>query len=283
MQKSNYEVEVLVNGKPLKEYMHEGKVHVEGRKGTSFSLRLRNNSSERKLFVPSIDGLSVMNGEEASHNSSGYIIRPWSSITIDGWRVSDEQVAEFYFSAPNESYRKQMERGNNLGVIGVLVFSEKQKLQPIVVEKIIHDHCHHSNWCWLCQRYHCPCQKCWSRYNWVPCDYNSIGSMTFTTNVSNQVMSLAADNTVASSTSSQLSMRSTQEMSQDLGTGWGDYRRSEVTTVEFEREDYPTATFEIYYNTREQLERLGVNFKRESLYATPSAFPGQYCKPPQSQ
>ncbi len=74
-----------------------------------------------------------------------------------------------------------------------------------------------------------------------------------------------------------------QKASQDLGTGWGNSRRSEVTTVEFEREGHPTAMFEVYYNTREQLERQGVNFKREPLYATPNAFPGQYCKPPQSQ
>jgi len=108
MTKNNYEVEVLVNGRPVKEYSHEFRTYIEGKQKTTFSLRLKNNSSVRKLFVPSIDGLSVMDGKECSFDSSGYIVGPYSSITIDGWRTSDSEVAQFYFSDAKSSYRKRM-------------------------------------------------------------------------------------------------------------------------------------------------------------------------------
>jgi len=94
------------------------KIYIEGRIGTRFSIRMRNNSYSRKLFVPTIDGLSIMDGKEGDFNSRGYIIPGYSSITIEGWRTSDKDVASFYFSSPNDSYRKKMNMGNNLGVIG---------------------------------------------------------------------------------------------------------------------------------------------------------------------
>ena len=130
MLKQSYEVEVLVNGKPAKEYAHSGKVYIEGRKGTHFSIRIRNNSYSRKLFIPTIDGLSVMNGETGDFNSSGYIVSSHDSITIDGWRTSDKEVAEFFFSSPEGSYAKKIKNGDNLGVIGVAVFEEETKIIP---------------------------------------------------------------------------------------------------------------------------------------------------------
>lgn len=238
MIKSNYEVEVLVNGKPLKEYMHDRKVYVEGRQGTSFSLRLKNNSWQRKLFVPSIDGLSVMNGEDCDYQSGGYIVRPHSSITIEGWRVSDSEVAEFYFSSPSDSYRKRMQRGNNLGVIGVAVFDEKFKMPEFVITTSA------------------------SNGDWSPqCTYTCSSAPS------------------AYAMNASLSTRSASVKS-NLGTGWGKSQRSEVVSVEFEQTNHPAEVFEIFYNTREQLERMGINFKKEPLYVSPQAFPGKFCPPP---
>jgi hypothetical protein len=252
------EAEVLVNGKPLKEYANDGRLYVEGKKGSTFSIRLRNNSGKRKLFVPSVDGLSVMNGEEASFDSSGYIVRPYSSLTIDGWRISDEEVAQFYFSAPNDSYRKRMERGNNLGVIGVVVFDEKERPKPIVINHFPHIQCRCIGGC-----YHS----------------GGGGGSFYTTSGATGVTALCATNT-SSGMNSSVNMAQASFKSQDLGTGWGESKRSEVVSVEFERESSPYATFEIYYNTREQLNRMGIDFRKEPVYVAPQAFPGQYCRPP---
>lgn len=228
---------MLINGKPAKEYMSDWKTYIEGREGTKFSLRLRNNTSERKLFIPAIDGLSVMDGEDASEESGGYIVQPWSTITVDGWRKSNSEVAEFFFSSPKDSYRKCMKKGNNIGVIGVLVFDEKQK--PI------------------------------SNYNFY-CNTNFKGTINTTPTFSRSTSGFSGQSVI-----------STSSVSNDLGTGWGDTKRSEVTAVDFKKTRYPT-TFEIYYNTREQLENMGISFK-EPVYVTPQAFPGRYCKAPGCQ
>lgn len=271
MQKSQYEVDILVNGKPLKEYLHDGKMYVEGRKGSTFALRLRNNTGSRKLFIPSIDGLSVMDGKNASFDSSGYIVRPYSSITIDGWRKSDNEVAEFYFSSPDDSYGARTDKAQNLGVIGVVVFDEKEHRPTIVfTNPCVH---HWTRWCCRCQRYHCTCEECWPKW--------TMSNMTYTTGAtsatasSDAIMLSASNNTLTSS----VNMCATREVKQDLGAGWGETKRSEVVSVDFERGSQ-SAIFEIYYNTREQLERIGVNFHKEPLYVAPQSFPGQYCQPP---
>lgn len=246
---------MLINGKPAKEFAHEGKIFIEGRKGTRFSIRMRNNSYSRKLFVPTIDGLSVMNGEEGSFDSSGYIVQGNSSVTIDGWRTSDKEVAEFYFSSPENSYRRKMNKGNNLGIIGVAVFSEV---------------------------FHYPAFT----------TVSSTGSGTYTFPNSATFLSTATGNgiTYRAENMDNVSVRAMYSNSknlgsthtQALGTGWGDIKRSEVTSVNFERTVSPDAIFEIQYNTREQLEEMGIDMQKAPLYVAPQAFPGQYCKPPKN-
>lgn len=240
MQKSSYEIEVLINGKPAKEYMHDGRVYVEGRQGTQFSLRLRNNTSSRKLFVPTIDGLSVLDGKDASFDSRGYIVGAYSTTTIDGWRTSDSEVAQFYFSTPKESYRRRSGKGKNIGIIGCAVFDENiRQAAPIYF---------HSS----------------STAGWF--DMPTMKTTSSSLLRSCDSMSLCA-------------AASSMPVSNDLGTGFGEAKRSEVISVEFDREPHgPSTVFEIYYNTREQLERLGVRLTREPAYT--NAFPGEYCRPP---
>lgn len=262
MLKQSYEVEVLINGKPAKEYAHKGKVHIEGRQGTRFSIRMRNNSYSRKLFVPTIDGLSIMNGEEGSFDSSGYIVGGHSSITIDGWRTSDKEVAEFFFSSPEGSYRKKMNKGDNLGVIGCAVFSEVFN-PPFYISNSGG------------QTITFPGQD-WPQWTTTTCDTASLSSTTGTSVFNMQTRGSSMDNVKAMCCSANLGSQPTQQ----LGTGWGDQKTSEVTSVTFDRVSSPDATFEIYYNSREELQKAGISFKKEPLYVVPQAFPGQYCKPP---
>src|SRR3990167_11362661 len=127
MTKNNYEVDILINGRPVKKYKHEGKLYIEGRKGSRFSLRIRNNGWDEILAVPSVDGLSVMDGKLCSIDKSrGYIIKAHSAVTIDGWRTSDKEVAEFYFSDLDNSYAERSGNGvQNTGIIGVAIFGKK--------------------------------------------------------------------------------------------------------------------------------------------------------------
>ena len=77
------ELSVCVGDKPLHVYKDlEDDSFVEARKGSEYILRLRNKTLERVLAVVSVDGLSIMNGEQATPDSGGYILapmRPWRS------------------------------------------------------------------------------------------------------------------------------------------------------------------------------------------------------------
>ena len=256
MLKQSYEVEVVINGKSAKEYFHKGQVYIEGRTGTGFTVRIRNNSNSKKLFVPTIDGLSVMNGEEGSFKSGGYIVQGNSTITIDGWRTSDEEVATFYFSSPEQSYRKKMKKGDNLGVIGVAVFGEKSSyVTATAIYPTMFPYVQKTQW-------QMP-NPIWT---------TSVGSGGGGGGHGNFGVSA----TMCCSASSNVGSNSSQE----IGTGWGEIKQSSVTTVNFDSENNPEVVFEIRYNTREQLEKAGINTKKEPLYVTPQAFPGQYCKAP---
>lgn len=72
----------------------------------------------------------------------------------------------------------------------------------------------------------------------------------------------------------------TSHSNQELGTGFGESKRSEVREVEFDRESNPDAVFELFYNTKEELLKIGIDFDSKPVYITPQAFPGKYCEPP---
>lgn len=260
MKKQNYEVEILVNGKPVKEYFKNPKVYIEGREGNDFSIRIKNNGYKRIVAIPSVDGLSVLDGKEASHNSQGYIISGHDSMTIDGWRISDDEVKLFYFTNPEDSYAERKDEGDNLGVIGVAIFREKDA--PIIYNYNVH---HFGCECNQCQPFKFP--KC-PTYPYVIGNEPNI--MMCSSKVENA--SLSADNTRGAKNFS----------SQELGTGWGETKSDSVTTVSFDREDKVDATFNVFYNTREQLKKLGINFGRREKYIEPSAFPGTYCEEPKN-
>ena len=106
MYKQNYEVDIMVYGKPVREYVDKKKTYIEGRQGTDFAIRIKNNGSKRILAVTSVDGLSVIDGKESNYDidSQGYIISPYDSIIISGWRISDEKVKQFFFTNKENSY-----------------------------------------------------------------------------------------------------------------------------------------------------------------------------------
>lgn len=270
MLKSNYEVEILVNGHPIKEYLHkDGRYFVEGRKGQEYSIKIRNNGYQRILAVPTVDGLSVLNGKEASYDSSGYIINGYSSYTIKGWRRSNSEVAEFYFSDPSESYASRKDKGQNLGVIGVAIFREKVSYKPV---EVIVKHEHHH---WPCHDIFCPiCNPKpfnWD-YSWPK--YSSGGSLGSANDIPNNIMMCSA------SCENKNYKQEERSLSAGLGTGWGQTIEDKVQTIDFDKESSPDAVFEFYYNTRENLEKAGIDLSLRPVYVSPQAFPNQYCEPP---
>lgn len=105
-------------------HVHEGRLYVAGEPGHQYEIRLRSRSSERLLAVTSVDGVNVLSGETAETRQSGYVLSPWDSVDIEGWRKSMDEVATFYFTRLSKSYAARTGRPENVGVIGVAVFRE---------------------------------------------------------------------------------------------------------------------------------------------------------------
>jgi hypothetical protein len=247
MLKQNYEVLITVNGKPLREYCKNNKYYVEAREGSEFQIKIKNNSFQRIVAVPSVDGLSVIDGKEASYESRGYIVDAYDTVVIDGWRESDEAVAKFVFTDKKESYSVKKGKGEeNVGVIGVAIFPE----------------------------------KCQPDYNITfyegeikpqPVWYNTWGGGS----------TCGTFSSFSYTASTSLQGEQTRSAKQ-LGTGWGGAKKSEVKSVAFERADY-VVEFVLNYATAEKLKEMGITLEDKPKYITPQAFPGNsYCEPPKN-
>lgn len=104
---------------------HRGKAWVEGRPGHRYAIRLQNLTGERVLAVVSVDGVNVISGETAATGQAGYVLGPWQSMEVKGWRKSLSEVAAFHFTDLPGSYAARTGRPDNVGVIGVAAFRER--------------------------------------------------------------------------------------------------------------------------------------------------------------
>jgi hypothetical protein len=144
MKQGMFELDVAVNGKPVREYSHsDGRVYVEAKGGTQYTLRVKNNGWKRIMVVLSVDGIDVLEGKPAEECKRGYIINGYSSETIKGYRVDKDNVAAFKFFRKKDggTYAKAVTgTTQNCGVIGIRVFEEKVIPQPSPI--VVHEHHH---------------------------------------------------------------------------------------------------------------------------------------------
>jgi hypothetical protein len=123
------------NRQALETYRHDGKRYVIGTPGHEYAVRVRNCTGGRLLAVVSVDGVNAVTGETASPGQSGYVIEPGGYVNIQGWRKDLERTAAFYFSDAGDSYASRTGRPDDLGVIGVALFRERERPPPYAYEK----------------------------------------------------------------------------------------------------------------------------------------------------
>jgi hypothetical protein len=114
------------DGVALRNFHFRGTRWVQGVYGEPYQVRLFNSTPRRVEAVVSIDGRDAINGRRGSMTERGYVLAPYGSMVIRGFRQSLSQVAEFRFTAPSASYSARMGTPENVGVIGVAFFSERQ-------------------------------------------------------------------------------------------------------------------------------------------------------------
>lgn len=106
------------------------KKYLEAKKGLSYGIVVRNNSSDRIGVVVAVDGRNVIDGRRSNlgSNEQMYIVEPFGTAWLDGWRTDKNTVHEFYFTSPGDSYSKRTFGDSSAtGVIAVAAFREKDR------------------------------------------------------------------------------------------------------------------------------------------------------------
>jgi hypothetical protein len=121
-----YELEVLLDGVPLQMFERAGENFVMGQMGARYTLRVINHTGRRIEAVASVDGRDAIDGKTADVRSKrGYLVPAWGTVDIDGWRLSQADVAAFRFATVADSYAARTGSARDVGVIGVAVFPER--------------------------------------------------------------------------------------------------------------------------------------------------------------
>jgi hypothetical protein len=112
-------------GQTLPTYADDGRLYVAGTPGHRYSVRMVNRTGARVLAVLSVDGVNAVSGQTADTSQTGYVLDAWESTEIAGWRKNLDEIAQFNFTALPNSYAARTGRPQNVGVIGVAVFTER--------------------------------------------------------------------------------------------------------------------------------------------------------------
>jgi len=259
MRKSGVELIVLLGGVPQYEYRHRDETFVEAHLQQEYVLHIANNCNRRVLVVPSVDGLSVMDGKEASYQSSGYILEAHTAIDVPGWRLNNQDVAKFIFVSEDESYAQSKGKSPHHGVIGLAVFQERPSPPQWVTESSTYR----------------------ARYSttsdtWQGKLYgaNSIETLNIAPPTS-QTSGILRERGVV-----EISCAAACEPASSAGTAFGPKTAHQVIEEAFEKaSSTPAVVLELRYDTKDGLARRGITVEPKR----PSAFPGELghgCTPP---
>ena len=244
-------------GTTLRTYMNDGKLYVAGKPGHRYSVRLSNRTSGRLLAVLSVDGVNAVSGETANAGQSGYVLDAWESTEINGWRKSLDEVAQFNFTALPDSYAAQTGRPMNVGVIGVAVFTERNR-RWIDEER---DDIAQSP----------PASRPWTK--------DSGSSAT-------EAPAEAVAGAAGKSRRAEMpdAVAGNQVQRERLGTGHGEREWSRVGTTRFERaSSRPAETVAIWYDSYRNLAARGIIPRRPLAQREPNPFPNGFVADPPSR
>jgi len=118
------------SGVPLPSANFGGQDYVAGADGQRYVIQIENHTGSRFEAVATVDGLDVIDGKDGSISKRGYLINPWATLQIDGFRRSQSAVAAFRFGAVKDSYAARKGNDRNVGVIGVAFFHERGSSLP---------------------------------------------------------------------------------------------------------------------------------------------------------
>lgn len=225
------------NGKTLPIYPYKGDLWVAGEPGARYAVQLHNETRGRLLNVVSVDGVNVVSGETAAFDQTGYVLDSWQRYDVAGWRKSSKEIAAFEFARASKSYASRTDRPDDVGVIGVAVFREKQPTWRELEE-----------------------------------DRRS-GGDTYGRSAPGLPSGAQPK---SGSTGRSFQWDNSGPVEQELGTAHGDRERDRVGKTEFERRSKrPDEIIRIRYDSYDNLVEMGVIPTYRGRPRDPSAFPAQ--------
>ena len=248
------------NGQVLPVYSSGGRNWVVGTPGQEYSIRYCNSTPGRVLAVMSVDGVNVVSGDTASPSQSGYVLGPYECADIQGWRKNMARTAAFYFTELPDAYATRTGRPQNVGVIGVAVFREKQP--PITwrpyKDKIAND-----------------VRRQMDEAAQSPAT-GGYGQDAQSSADAVRSREQAAGRLEAAPSMAQSMPVPTPAPTSKLGTGHGRSEDSPAQMVRFERESAtPNETIAIHYDRRDNLAAMGILPPPVvARSANPNPFPG---------
>src|SRR5687767_5136095 len=128
-------VSVEVDGREAPLYAapdRTGRFYLEAVAHLGYALRLSNHTGERLGVVVAVDGLNAISGERDPRLPAGrgpagrmYVLGPWDSVTVQGWRTSLDEVRRFTFVDEKRSYAARSGKANaKMGWIELAVYRE---------------------------------------------------------------------------------------------------------------------------------------------------------------
>jgi len=128
---SAYSMEILVDGRPLAVYPHDGTSYIEAIQSREYAIRLTNRTGERVAVALAVDGLNSIDAKHGTaYEARKWILDPWQTVTLPGWQTSSGTARRFVFTTESRSYGSWLGRTSDLGVITAAFFRERRRPEP---------------------------------------------------------------------------------------------------------------------------------------------------------
>ncbi len=241
--------------------------------GRNYAVVLRNNTGSRVGVLISVDGLNVVNGERTNLRGTEpmYVLGPWETATIRGWRTSLDDIQKFVFVDEARSYASRTGQANgDMGWIRVLAFREQRLAwQPRGIE-------------WLRS------EKARDRRSEeAPMGRNELERRDGPAAAAPEPTQAQGEMAPSAPAPERAKSMNTRETADQLsggaqsypGTGWGEHRNDHVEQVEFTAERRATDTLIFRYEYASGLRALGIDLDRDRLHERERGQVG-FAKPP---
>ncbi|HYV25223.1 MAG TPA: hypothetical protein VE969_08285 [Pyrinomonadaceae bacterium] len=131
---NGFSVEVIIDGRPAREYAAAGRRYIEALENAEYELRIHNPTGSRVAVALAVDGLNSIDARHTSAwDAHKWVIDPYGTIYVRGWQMSSESARRFYFTTERDSYAAKLGQASNLGLISAVFFRERRPITILPV------------------------------------------------------------------------------------------------------------------------------------------------------